>query len=161
MGVRGHITYEKPPDVTLKELRPAVKEALQRTVLEWWRRYMPGHFRNEAKGKYSYQPRTAAYEKRKARQKGHRRPLVWSGLAERQAKRYAKTSGTSKRATLSMDLPGYFYKYLKTGKQVDKNRELTETTEREAQELAEVLDMEMQALLFDTPSSGGSRTVTF
>lgn len=57
----------------------AVEKGNREAGTQWHGRFLPGHFELSAKQKYQYQPRTKQYEIRKAKTKGHRKPLVWSG----------------------------------------------------------------------------------
>ena len=86
------------PEAAMKELRPAAKQANMNVILFWHRLFLPTHFRTSAIGQYNYQPRTRRYSIRKAKLKGHQKPLVWSGEGSNAAMRQIRPSGTSKQA---------------------------------------------------------------
>ena len=160
MTMRGVIQYRGSPDMKLKELRPAIKRANFRVIHRWHRQFMLIHFTERAKRRYKYQARSGEalpeftvnpdtgrtvrsrkYHWIKKRRKGHTKPLVWSGDARRYARRQIKVTGTAKRATGTMKLPGYFYKYRKgpttEGRPpIDKADELTRTILTEIRQLA-------------------------
>jgi len=69
------------------------KRAYLAAVQFWWRALRPKHFRLSAKSEYHYTPRKKRYLIRKARQKHHGRPLVFSGELERMSK-IARFTGT-------------------------------------------------------------------
>jgi hypothetical protein len=134
MPLRGHIQYVNSPRSMKKELRPAVKSELQETISFWHSRYLREHFKTSAVSKYRYDKRSANYQKRKARVKGHQKPLVWSGELEKKSKRAIRLGGTSKRATGTMDVPPYTYKY--HANQPHKAAELTAVTDKEIRNMA-------------------------
>ena len=152
--IRGVIQYTRSPSDVSKELRGAVKQANARVARRWHDKWMPQHFTQKAGRRYDYQPRQGqmqpgmiprsrggmkpnpAYYWTKKRKKGHTRPLVWSGDAERKARRMVKISATAKRATAAMKMPGYFYAYRKDLSQPDKSAELTRVVRGEVRDLA-------------------------
>jgi hypothetical protein len=150
------------PDVSRRHLSPATKDANFETIRAWHRLFVPEHFQTTANARYGYKarkgdneppelPRTdskgrtrmvrnRAYTWRKRRQKGHNRPLVWSGASERLARAMIRVSGTSKQArgVLAL-LPRYFYQYrLDQGNRIDKADELLRTTPREIDVLVHI-----------------------
>jgi hypothetical protein len=108
-----------------------------------------------------------SYSWRKRRQLRHNKPLVWSGQSEHMAKQQVRLSTRVNRAsgtavaTAAMNLPKYFYQYLKPGyyarpnvgdgkglmhithQTPDKANELTRTTEVERAELAVFYEAKM------------------
>src|SRR3990172_3567299 len=54
----------------------------------WHEHYRGEHFEFSAYQRYGYTPRTTKYEIRKAKNLGHRRPLVFTGESE-ERRRYA------------------------------------------------------------------------
>lgn len=153
----------------------ASQEALKATAEHWHATYLLGHFTVEGGKKYGYQPRKGDneppriprtgsnqhrsrwgstrsnphYSWRKRREKGHNKPLVWSGDSKTQAKQQVRLSTRVKRAggeivaTAAMNLPKYFYQYRKDHNAPDKANELTRTTEVERAELAVFYEAKM------------------
>lgn len=138
MKLRGVIQYKRQPRGLMKAFRPILKEELKFLVKFWHRTFMPQHFTLRGKVLYGYQPRTAKYERRKARLHGHRKPLVFTGQSERQARQFVRVTGTSKKATATMKMPKHFYRYHKDT-QVNKEDELTRTNPRELDAQAKLL----------------------
>lgn len=134
MATRGTITYTGMDALKPQELRRAVKQQLQAVADAWHSNILPRHFKRGAKQRYGYQERKASYNKRKEKRYGHRRPLEYTGQLKRQVLRKARISGTSKRATVSMDAPRYMYQY-KPGAP-DKAAEITAVTQDEAESMA-------------------------
>jgi hypothetical protein len=129
---------------------------------------MPAHFTVPGGRKYAYQPRSGDnepprlprgkpgkygqstrsnphYSWRKAREKGHRKPLVWSGASEAAARSAVKISSRKQRggadgrvqATAVMpNLPKYFYQRRKDHNAPDKPSELTRVLPAEEQQFA-------------------------
>src|SRR5690606_36737012 len=123
---RAKITETGSPKQLARAFGPSARAAALSAVTHWHGQMMPGHFANDAKSRYQYQPRTKKYEIRKARKYGHRRPLVYSGDSERAAKSQVRlTSRTVRnqqiiRAVATMTLPKYFYMYNKMHNAPDK-----------------------------------------
>ena len=110
MTVTGKIEYTGSPRALAKARRGAVKDANKDAVRFWHRRYQPEHFTESATKRYKYRSRTEKYMRRKARIKGHQRPLVWSGRTMLLVASTLRVTGTSKRATGSMSAPALNWK---------------------------------------------------
>jgi hypothetical protein len=136
--IRGSITYTGMEGIKRSELRRAVKKELQHQVDDWHSNILPRHFQRGAAGRYKYQERSRKYNRRKSRKYGHTRPLELTGDLKRRVLRRATITGTSKRATATMDAPRYLYKY--KPEQPDKAAELTAVTQEEATKMAFTLD---------------------
>jgi hypothetical protein len=138
------ITYDIPPEATVRDLEAASKHAVAEMLGYWWRNIMPGHFTVEGGKKYGYQPRAGEDEpERKTvrfvddsgrvrtklvrnrkyhwRKRPPRLPLVKTG-ASRAAARASFRVTTRKlgpdlvRGVLALPaLPKYFYQYLQAG----------------------------------------------
>lgn len=88
-----------------------MKQALMETAANHHQRFMPKHFTLAGAREYGYTPRSGeqvglsrkqffrSYTGQKQREKGHRRPLVWSGASETLAK-IRDVRGTSRRVRL-------------------------------------------------------------
>jgi hypothetical protein len=158
----GAIISTGGPDVRGPHVRRVIKDANFEVVRSWHKLFVPEHFQTSANARYAYSPRKGdgepqfvpkvdskgrtkmvrnrAYSWRKRRQKGHNRPLVWSGQSERAATAMIRVSGNSRQArgVLAM-LPRYFYMYrLDVGNRINKARELTKTTAAEVAVLAHI-----------------------
>ena len=96
---------------------------------DWHSNILPRHFKRGAAARYDYQARTRKYNRRKLRRYGHSRPLELTGDMKRRLLRRARITGTSKRATATMDAPRYMYKYKPS--QPDKAAEVTAVTQEE------------------------------
>lgn len=163
--LKGAIVYVNSPEATAKQMRAAVRDANAFVVGYWHRKIMPGHFTVAGGKKYGYQKRQGddqpplvqsrskkkkyagrmvknpAYSWRKRREKGHNKPLVWSGDAERMAKRMIRISSTSKKGVGVMTLPKYVYAYRKDLKQPDKAAELVTVARDEVTRMARLHEL--------------------
>jgi len=132
------------PRATAKAFRTATKEAYFELLQTWHRRFLPGHFAAGAVGKYGYQPRSAAYMRRKARTKHHQKPLVWSGetLAAVRRRVDIKVKATRHEATgvASMFGPQHLYAYRKGRGASDKAMEMVSTTDGELVAFAQLIE---------------------
>ncbi len=123
-------------------MRRFTKEALQLAVRFWHRRYLKEHFKVGAAGKYGYRQRGERYRRTKRKALGHSAPLVWSGATRRAAKRFIRTSGTSRRGVGEMQVPWYV-RMIPTGRKAPiLGRELTTTTTAEVKRIAEFVAVE-------------------
>lgn len=118
----------------LRAIPRAMREAGTETVGLWHQQMMPGHFQQSAYQKYGYQKRSLTYEIRKARSERHRRPLVFSGESEQDARQQVRLTARLirreqvVRSAAVMNLPKYFYQYNKVLGTPNKADELTRTT---------------------------------
>lgn len=167
------------PDVLVREHNGLVKQANFATVAHWHATYMPGHFQVAAESQYGYRPRKGqnepamvpstrpgregrmmrnrGYWHRKRREKGHVRPLVWSGRSERAA-RQVRISGTSKQARgVFTALPRYFYQYRTDipGGTPDKAAELVTVA---AHEVLDLVAQHQRALMEGIATLRATRT---
>lgn len=180
-----NVTERNGPRASKARLRDAATYAARETVEHWHSTYMLGHFTVEGGKRYGYQPRKGDnepprlprtgkpgkyakstlsnphYSWRKRREKGHNKPLVWSGRTKEMAKQrvrlYAKTNAAGTvTGTAAMDLPRYFYAYRKDLSQPDKANELTRTTPDEDVALQHHYRTKMLGRLVDTAPRGGT-----
>lgn len=125
-----------------RKMRPIVKETLQLAVRFWHRRNLKDHFKAGAADKYGYRQRGQRYKQRKRRVLGHSAPLVWSGATRQSAKRFIRTSGTSRRGVGEIQVPWYV-RMIPTGRKAPiMGRELTATTPAEVKRIAEFVAVE-------------------
>ena len=179
MSLRAHIQYGKPGRGLFDRATVAAAAAEANAVaVEYWHEFfMPLHFQESASRRYGYQPRSGSGEPpyipkgkpdsmgytrlvknpkylwRKKREKGHTRPLVWSGRSE-QAARYIRITSSPRRGVgVLFSLPKYFYAYRKDLKQPDKVGELLLVLDEEAAEMGRAAEKAMAAVLNGTRSA--------
>jgi hypothetical protein len=108
----GHVIIEETgatPGISKREQGRITKEVLEGVAENHHRRYMRKHFTIAGGREYGYKPRKGeglsgkafwqSYTGKKKKQKGHQRPLVWSGASEQLA-RVLDVRANSKRARL-------------------------------------------------------------
>jgi hypothetical protein len=81
-----YTTLRWDPALKAREMVGEGKKAITAAAGFWKGRYLASHFEEFSGTKYGYPQRKLAYQKRKLREKGHKRYLVWSGDLERSAK---------------------------------------------------------------------------
>lgn len=99
---------------TVRDRREVLKAAWGDLGLHWHQQYLPRHFAPGAASRYGYQPRTAAYLRRKLRAArqgkataGGTTPLVFTGLLKRSLMSLATIRDYPSRFTLEMEAPSY------------------------------------------------------
>lgn len=132
-------TWVRPPKMLLKAYRPAIKQALRDTVRYWWEKRLPWHFEAFAKSKYKYKRRSKKTDAIKVRDHGHRTPLVRTGDLENTLSRRIAITGTSKSVRGRMAAPWYTKYRGETGRQPDKEAEITAVAQGDATFLANYL----------------------
>lgn len=198
MSIRAHIRYERGARgaFTRAEVSAAAAAGNAAAVEYWHEAFMPLHFQETASRRYGYQPRRGsgeppylerktrysvharhqktirlpnpAYLWRKKREKGHTRPLVWSGRSEEAAKQVRITASSRRGVGVMFALPKYFYQYRTTTDrkvyrgwgsgsyqatqqirhtQPDKAAELTTVLDSEAVDMGRVAEHSMTAVL--------------
>lgn len=105
INVQTALTDAAVPGVLQRELRRLTRAALEASGRTWHGTMRPWHFRPEAFARYPdvYRPRTAKYQARKRKRRGHNDPLVWSGQTQARSLQLVLRS-TSQRVTVT--LPG-------------------------------------------------------
>lgn len=130
-SVKASIEYRGGADIYARDLKRIYKVCLQQGALFWHGRYLKRHFTAAAYSLYPgvYKGRTYGYmlQKRGFKRPGYGkfgsgrmardiafsrrvrddRPLVHTGELRRRALRKARVTGTSKRATVHLDVPAY------------------------------------------------------
>ena len=93
---------------TTAALRRNAKRILKNALLkgmQFYRRTIhPQHFTAAGARKYGYRARTRKYRERKKREKGHSRPLVWSGESRERSSR-SRITGTASRVRMFVNAP--------------------------------------------------------
>lgn len=136
------------------DFRTCMKESLQYAIKLWHKDTLPGHFKEGADIKYGYAARgdtptkngrRKGYAEKKRRKKLP--PLVWSGLTRKLATGGITVSGTSKSASGSIDVP--FYVAQRQNGKPDMVAEITATTPREEQDMADfIADQTVKRMTF-------------
>ena len=140
-----------------KTWREILKEAWGNVGIFWHRQLLPKHFTKRGATEYGYQKRVGenmrgekgfarTYMGRKLREKGHSRPLVFTGRMERAAKQTRDVRATSKGVTVVLtSLPRYAYQIAHPG-DPNKAKELGTISKQDAALMARVLDRELERL---------------
>lgn len=146
-----------------RQIRPAVKAALNDTAGFWFQAIFPVHFSGRNRSKYGFEPRTGRYvqvlKPRFGQGQGKFVDLLLRG-SSRRFMRFGVISGTANRATVTMKPPGYFVRPFvgswtdrKTkqekhiSRQPDKPREATATTPEELANLRKFAGERVTSLL--------------
>lgn len=87
------------PEATLRQLRPAFKQANARVVAFWHKTYVPGHFTRTAQYKYNYHIFLPSGKDRFGRKK---LPMVETGALRQAAISAIRITGTSTKAKGTM-----------------------------------------------------------
>lgn len=120
------------------------KSAWEKVGERWHEKILPRHFEKSAPSVYGYAPRSSRYMKAKATAKGHQRPLVYKGDLERAVERQRDVSSVRARGddvgAVNVKLSGPRYLHQRPqARQPNLAAELSAVSERDADELAEVL----------------------
>jgi hypothetical protein len=133
--LRSVITYVPPEDIAKTKLRKIVKQGLQEvgeTYIQ--QKYLGRHFTAAGFKLYGYKNRTATYNRRKQRQKGHRHPYVWSGETRRRALQQNTLKATATR--VKVQFPGSQAAGVLKRQGYNVKRDLTMVNKRELAEVA-------------------------
>lgn len=108
------VTYEKPPEMTVRVWRECMRESHQAIGVYWHRVFLPRHFTRGASERYNYAPRSSRYRSKKrilARrgivEDGGERALVFSGDTRSMCKAHAAVRGFPTRTNVTMQAPHY------------------------------------------------------
>lgn len=129
------MVIEGSPRGMAKQFRGFVKEEMFRLVEQWHEGTLPKHFQPKASRTYGYKKRGKYYQRRKERK--HLGPLVFTGRSRRMLKRSIKITGSSKRASGTMQAPRYFW--MTPPGHPNKAEEMTAVTKKEVLTMAELL----------------------
>jgi len=105
--IEGTFTLHNTPSMKKRAFNRIVAEALREPLHYWYHHFLPLHFTEAAKKRYSYTVRSLRYTRRKRREKGHIKPLVWSGRLQRDALKKYRITTNSKRGRVAMWVPWY------------------------------------------------------
>lgn len=150
------LTFDRPPDFSKRGWNEVLRAAMRAAAEHWHAEMLPRHFQRSAREVYGYQPRTAAYQRRKVREVMSGKAaaavdLVHSGLTRDSAVKPPRIKAYPTRARLELLVPPY----IKMRPDPRGRRkaapamgdELTRVTYRESQELAEVISSVIAAAL--------------
>jgi len=127
------------PAASKRDLSQVKRTVLEKVGLDWHGRFLPRHFNTSAENKYGYAQRTRGYKRRKIKNVGHSRPLVYTGTMEREATKHAvvRTSSNTARVTMRARALNFAGKAKRKGASYpDMRMELTAITTQEIKALA-------------------------
>ncbi len=147
------------PGVTMSQREwNEIQRGVWQAVGRYWHvHFRPKHFTRAGAQEYGYEPRTAAYQRRKAKQKHHQEPLVFTGESRRRTRSarivpFATASRVGVRVRMSA--PNLSYRRANTP---DMRDELTTISDSEGAVLSRLHRRGTEAGL---RQSRGRRTVT-
>jgi len=137
LSIRATITGG--PRAIAAQLKRDTRAELSVIGRQWHRGILPRHFDTAAGARYGYKPRKRRYQIRKAKSKGHQKPLVWSGRLQKDIRSFASVTGTAKAVSVRMKGPRYLYAYRKKQGAPNLRAEITALTSAEHGALAKSL----------------------
>ena len=162
MGVEFKIKYTgQVPDLLLSEKRAQGRwntirrEAWIVAGNYWHSEFRPKHFTKAGAREYGYMPRAGesgntrpsflrSYTGRKLKEKGHTKPLVWSGTSQTLSKiRIVRSTATKARSKAEVVLRTPGLNRQNKDSQIPMRDEVTHVTEAEARKIIEVFDNEV------------------
>jgi len=147
-------TINKPKILKAATWRQILKQSWFETARYWFRNILPKHFTRSGAQEYRYQPRTAAYMRRKAR-KGHQDPLVFTGRLKRTAMNVRDIRHTAKGATVHLrGLPTYVIQRRWGTASPFMAAELTKLSKNDRDRLVQVMDKRLQQNIDKQQQSG-------
>jgi len=103
----------------------------------WHVHFRPKHFTRAGAQEYGYQPRTAGYQRRKAKQKHHQDPLVFTGESRRRTRSARIVPfATSRRVGVRVRMSAPNLNYRRNAHAPDLAAEMTAISQAEGAELA-------------------------
>jgi len=146
--MRARLTLNWDPAAKIRDLPQAMGKAMEAAGRSWHTDVVPGHFEPGAAGRYNYQQRHRLYMIRKAKEKGHQKPLVWSGNMKAMVEglvNFAVRGVNTVRCKVRMQGPRYLYQYRADLKQPDKSAEITRMTPAELDTVRRQVDENITA----------------
>lgn len=108
------VTEKSQVKLLKKSINRITKEILRETAEEFHRKILPRHFGPANRRKYKHEPRNKVYatdiKKRFGTGQGRFVDNQLNGRTKRRALAFARVTGTSKKATLRVQVPAYFNK---------------------------------------------------
>ncbi len=142
MHLTTHIIYRGDAKVQGREAKGIISRAMA-TAIEWWHRVsLPRHFDQDAGKRYHYGKRKKKYMMRKAREKGHQKPLVYTGDMKAHLIRGIRLNPLKTKAQASGRMRGPRYVHMKatSSKKHDLGKEVVQTTQNEANAVRRIVD---------------------
>lgn len=143
MKITWVLTWQAPPEELNKRIPGALTRALREVAYRWKNGLLPKHFKTQGMYEYGYQPRKQKTKEIKKILGVPNLPLVQSGDLRREVMsspgkpRIIKKGGKVPRGvSLTMKAPGY----ANYRRGIDKKKEITLVSPREAQGMAEHLN---------------------
>lgn len=173
------ITYQgATPGAMRRHLVRLKKEAYAPAGHYWHDKFRPEHFTVSGARKYHYTPRKGqpgsgvswwvrgsrgrrwrSYMNRKQKEKGHQRPLVWSGLSEQLTRmKRVEVTGSSKKTRLRVIMHAPGLNRRPKSSQVNMYAELAQSfTPEEEQKLTEIVAVELERAMRRIRDTGVTR----
>jgi hypothetical protein len=148
------------PGVTMSQREwNAIQRGVWQAVGRYWHVHFRGkHFTRAGAVEYGYQPRSAEYQRRKARQKHHQDPLVFSGESRRRTRTGRIVPfATASRVGVRVRMSAPALSFRRNSQAPDMRDELTTISEGEGQILSRLHRRGTEAGL---RAFRGRRTVT-
>lgn len=159
------VTFNKPPEVSIRAWRNGMREAWRTVGQHWQQQLLPRHFRRGAAATYNHKPRTAEYLRRKKLAGRGTGPLakfarrlgmavkyggevdnVLTGRMEEALRLPARIIAFPTRVTIRMIGPRYMtFNPRVGGSQPNKPAELTRLTTEEREDLSQRYQAEVLA----------------
>lgn len=134
-----------------KILKRVLQEGMVLIIERWHEKNLPQHFTVPGSFKYGYRSRMFEYNKRKNQQKGHWRPLVFTGDTEAMATGRIMVRAAGENARGVIRVPPYINKSNFGGAGNTMRDELVRITPEETEEMAGILDAYMTEKLNRIP----------
>jgi len=104
--------FDRPPDFSRRGWKEVQRAAMQAAAEHWDEAMMPGHFEQNARSRYGYQPRSSGYQKSKIKavMRGKARggmDMVFSGLTQDSAMKRPLIKAFPTRARVDLLVPSY------------------------------------------------------
>lgn len=136
--LRGVMIIEGSPKKMVKEFRSIVKEEMKGLIEDWHEDTLPEHFKRSAGRRYKYNPRSIKYTRYKRKKRPMAGPLEFSGKSRRQLERSIRITGSTKKASGTMQAPRYFW--MRPAGHPKKGEEVTSVTKKETLTMAKTLN---------------------
>lgn len=138
------ITYVGDIQAQTRALTKTVKKAFTKAGNEILGKYIPARFTVAGGDALGYQRRDDRYTARKFRQKGHRRPFMFSGAMRREALATRRRTATSKKINVNFNIDANKLRFLRK-RGYDPIAAMSGLTKKEMDRLLQIIDKEIQA----------------
>ena len=128
------LVMQLPPRYLKRNFGRVMKIAMLKMPAAWQKQFLPKHFNTGANVTYQYKPRSKEYLRKKQKQKGHSRPLVWSWRTKNKLMNLPPlVAGTAKHVAGTFKAPWYVQMIPKTRNAPSMQKEVTATTRLEGE----------------------------